>query len=305
MAVFGSKAPLLVKLVQRAMEKGAFKGQVYGPVGALLKMKAGKEKWAKLVEVAIQPLALSTFILDNEADMMVMKRLRKETQCRTHELPLLYMSPGPRYNVRALNVQGIETALSVLDVKKDIIFNFLCDNQRAERKGLAPSKSVSEDKLITMQNGKRVSQMVECYFAPSGDHWQLKNGNLSIRSNTRPLVSNIGKDTDAALKEARDEHKELEDEHRAKRAEIGTLKKVSSTRGSKRQPNETTTPSPSPCSPHLRRPSQRRRSSGTSITRAPSLSPATSRSRRRSCGGSPRSSRRTQRMTRRRTTPSC
>ena len=111
LAVFGSKAPQLVQRVNKCKEKGGFRGNVYGPVGALLKMKAGNEKWAKLAEVAIQPQALQTFICDNEEDMKTLRRLRKETQCRTYELPLVYMNSGARYNVRGLNVQGVEVSV--------------------------------------------------------------------------------------------------------------------------------------------------------------------------------------------------
>ena len=66
LAMFGGKAPALVARVRAAKEKGLLRGNVYGPVGALLKMKTGKESWAKLAEKAIGHLALATFICDNQ-----------------------------------------------------------------------------------------------------------------------------------------------------------------------------------------------------------------------------------------------
>ena len=209
-AVFGQKAPQMVHKIEEAKRRGKFRGTVLGPVGNYIQVKSGKEKWAKLADVAIGNIALQTFICDDNRDLALMRRLRKDCGCREMEIPITCQQPGARYNAPSQidGVSGLELCMNVLTIEHDIVFNFLCDSCRVERKALAPSKEESEKKLIAKHNGRMVvidANVQECYFYPQGDYWILKNGNLSIRSNESKLQSRLGRDTASTIEDTNKE----------------------------------------------------------------------------------------------------
>ena len=130
LAMFGTKAPDLVQKINQGMRKKIFKGNIYGPIGSFLQIKAGKEKWAKLTETCIGDMTLCSFICDNNADIQHLRRMRKETNCRSTELPLHFQRPGPRYNINVQRVEGVEICIDVLNIENDLVHNFLCDSSR-------------------------------------------------------------------------------------------------------------------------------------------------------------------------------
>jgi chromosome segregation ATPase len=187
-AMFGEKAPAMIAKVKDAVKKGKLRGNVFGPVGAFVQIKTGKESWAKLAEAAIGNVGLATFVCDDKADVGLLRRFRKEVNCRDMDIPIAHHHPGARYKTPkgVEGVTGIELAINCLNVEEDLVYNFLCDSTRAERKALAPSKDIGEKKLMATHNGRKVmidNNVQECYFQPSGDYFLVKNGFYSLRSN--------------------------------------------------------------------------------------------------------------------------
>jgi chromosome segregation ATPase len=187
-AMFGEKAPAMIAKVKAAQKKGQLRGNVFGPVGSFVQVKRGKESWAKLAEAAIGNVGLATFVCDDKADVGLLRRFRKEVGCRDMDIPIAHHHPGPRYKTPkgVEGVTGIELAINCVTVEEDLVFNFLCDSSRAERKALAPSKEIGEKKLMATHNGRRVmldKNVQECIFQPQGDSFLVKNGYYSVRSN--------------------------------------------------------------------------------------------------------------------------
>ena len=85
---------------------------------------------AQLAEVAIGNMTLGSFVCDNNADVAILRRMRKETQCRSQELPIHYQRPSARYDINVARAEGVEICLDVLNLTEDLIHNFLCDSAR-------------------------------------------------------------------------------------------------------------------------------------------------------------------------------
>ncbi len=245
LASWGRYAGAFLNAINQAKRKNQIRGNVYGPIGAHIKVKAGKEKWGKIAEVAIGNMPLCQFVCDNQADLAVLRQLRKTTGCGDGDLSFSFQRPGPRYRTQPFpsEIRGIEVCINVLQIENDLIYNYLCDTARAERKCLAATKEESEEKLIVRNGHKymcRASDIQECYFYPNGDYWAVKNGGISIRSNDGPMKGRLGvnkeqmianaisfaKGIEAELNEGRREHKKVNDEAASLKSEWNDLSKA-------------------------------------------------------------------------------
>jgi len=207
---------------------------VIGPVGAQVKIKAGCEAWAKLVEVAIGPQLLTQFVCDNLDDIPLLRNLRKKTGCNSSEMNIVCQRPGPRYKINGalgnIPIDGITLALDVLNVQSDLVFNCLCDSARLERKALATDRVTGDRKLVRSQNNRFANiypDLQETYFYPDGDHFSVKQGNLSLRSNDRAgrggLTQRIGGDAKTAVREAQNDLQYAKEEYRGKKDEMESV----------------------------------------------------------------------------------
>ncbi|GMI25107.1 hypothetical protein TeGR_g348, partial [Tetraparma gracilis] len=220
--VWGQQASKFCQLIAAAKQQGKFRGEVVGPVGAYIKVKTGFEKWGKLAEAAINSMHLGAYLCSDQRDLKALRELRRQTRCKDSEHQVNFQRAGARYTVdkhlRALDrMAGVENCLNVLNIQNDLVFNFLCDSSRADRKALSETKTVGEDALIQRQNGRMVvvgGDLQECYFYPRGDYWSLKNGNMSMRSSDSrgQLPQRFGIDQKRAVQEGKLELKQLQDE---------------------------------------------------------------------------------------------
>ena len=131
---------------------------------------------------------------------------------------------SPRFDIPAPPAEGIETVASVLSITNDIVFNCLVDNARIDQRALAPTREISEERLlVTNANGRYSIRGVinEVTFLPEGDKWTVRDGAISLSSNDRRSKERkIGVDRTRAIAEAEKELAALEtDLKEAKKAE--------------------------------------------------------------------------------------
>ena len=187
-----------------------------GPIGAHLKVKAGKESLAGIAELAIGGGVLDRFIVTNDHDRMHFQKLRQKLGCSARECGTFQMHEGSRYKIPQAP-EGIETVASCLQIDDDLVFNCLVDNARIDQNALANSKEEGERALLVRDSrgreGIRHSFIKEVYSLPNGDFWRIMNGSRAMISNERRLKQTIGMDQTAAVEEAKRElshlHKEL------------------------------------------------------------------------------------------------
>ena len=182
------------------------------------KVVDGKEKYAKIAELAIGPGQLDRFIVTNASDLEVMKKLRRDIGCGTRDCPLFQIHPraaNEKYNTPT-PPEGVETITSVLSVDNNLAFNFLVDSARIDESALADSKEISERALlVTDGNGResiRGKVVKKVYFLPSGDHWKAQSGSRNMVANDKPMKQTIGVDRSAAIDAAKHEVKAVEQE---------------------------------------------------------------------------------------------
>ena len=196
---------------------GKFKGPVVGPVGKYVKIQNGKEQWAKLAEFAIGNGNLDRFIVSNNADMELMKKLRREVSCGPRDCGLYqisshatkdkYKTPNPP--------EGVELVTSVISVDNAMAFNFLVDSCKIDQSALAETKESGEKALLVIEGGKKSmkSKNVKKVFSlPAGDMWDVRNGELGMTSNDRQLKQTIGVDKSKAIEAGKLEARALEED---------------------------------------------------------------------------------------------
>lgn len=203
--------------VQKATKANKFQGPVAGPVGMYVKVVSGKEKYAKIAELAIGPGALDRFIVTNHDDFQLMNKIRREIGCGPRDCPLYRISPKStkhRYDVPA-PPPGVETVTSVLHVENAMAFNMLVDHAKIDTSALADSKESSEQALLSRENGRsfiKGGKIGKVFFLPNGDHWEAKGGNVMMVGNDRGMKQTIGIDRSAAIESAKHELKALQQE---------------------------------------------------------------------------------------------
>ena len=110
--------------VAKLQQQGKFRGQVVGPVAKYLKIAPGKDKFAKIAESALGTKTLDKFIVTNDADRVMLEKVRQSCGCQ-QDCAILQAHEGARYNVPPPPSDGIETVASVLSVSNDLVFNTL------------------------------------------------------------------------------------------------------------------------------------------------------------------------------------
>lgn len=214
--------------VQKATRDNKFKGPVLGPIGSFIKIEEGKERYAQLAELALNFNTLDKFVITNDHDRKVFNSIRKEARCEK-DCAIFQVNPGARFTVPPPPAPEIETVASVLQISNDIIFNALVDFCRIDQMALAPNREVSEEKLLLKDKNGRYSikgNFNTVMFLPVGDSWSVRNGSLSLASNTKQLRRSIGVDKSAAIEEAQKEVSQLQEEHKELKKEEAAASKV-------------------------------------------------------------------------------
>ncbi|KAL3792589.1 hypothetical protein HJC23_005559 [Cyclotella cryptica] len=229
LAVFGPKCKAMHELVQKAIKSKQFKGPVAGPVGMYLKIQNGKEKYAKIAEVAIGPGHLDRFIVTDKYDMELMKKFRKNIGCSPRDCSIYQIHPRAtkeKYSTPA-PPEGVETVTSVLSIENVMAFNYLVDNCKIDESALADSKEDSERALLVSDSSGRESirgKVKKVFFMPNGDHWEAKGGSRMMVSHDRPLKQTIGVDRSRAIDAGKIEIRGLEQELARNRKEEEAVK---------------------------------------------------------------------------------
>jgi len=227
-SMFGPKCLPMLQRVNELKRQNRFRGPVFGPMGAFIKVVEGKEGFAALAEKAMGRRSLDKFVCVHDSDRRLLTKLRNDVQCRGPECGLIMMNESAaqrRYNIDQSipNVPGIETVSSVLSVEENLVFNCLVDSFKIDIKALAESKELSEQHLLHSGPGNRYSiyggKVTQVYFKPHGDYWQVRNGNLNMTSNdSGALRQTFGVDKTAALRTSNEELEILKQEHTELRA---------------------------------------------------------------------------------------
>eukprot|EP00980_Cylindrotheca_fusiformis_P021406 scaffold8259_cov143-Cylindrotheca_fusiformis.AAC.24 len=221
LGIFGSKCDRVKQMVERTR----FRGPVVGPIGAYVKIVAGKEKFASIAEFSLGNGTLDRFIVTNEHDLKIFQKIRREAGC-TQDCGILLQQPFARYNIPPPPVEGIETVASVLQISDDLVFNCLVDSCKIEEKALSISKEESENLLLTQGNGGKYAirgKIKTVFCLPKGDNWNVKNGTIGLNSNERRLRQTIGVDKSAAIAETRREVQSLKEDMENLRREESKL----------------------------------------------------------------------------------
>jgi len=218
LAVFGPKCATMAKKVEEARKSGRFRGPVAGPIGSFIKVAPGKEHLAKLAEKALGNGMLDRFVVTTDSDRKLYMKLRQDAGCSSRDCGVFQQANVPRYrNIPPPPCDGVETAVTVLSVSDDLVFNCLVDNSRIDQTALCESREHSEEKLLirnenTRKDAVRGGKITKVFFLPKGDFWQVKNGLRSLVSNEAKLKQIIGVDRTAAIREAEHEATALKKE---------------------------------------------------------------------------------------------
>ena len=220
------------KQVDSFLQKRRFKGPIMGPLGAYMKVVAGKEDFASIAEHALGTGTLDRFIVTNDHDRKLLQEIRSQASCQ-RDCGIFQVHASSRYNVPGPPVPGVETVASTLNISNDLVFNCLVDNCRIEERALAKSREESEQLLLNEDSNGRYSvrgKMKEVYCLPHGDHWSVRDGSLQIVGNEKALRQSIGLDRSAAcrdeLKELRLEESKMEHKHTDLQKDWNTKKRA-------------------------------------------------------------------------------
>ena len=95
-----------------------------GPIFTHLKIAPGKEQYAGLAETAIGPGVLDRFVVTNDHDNKLLRRIRQQAGCN-QDCGIYQIHPNStkeRFNVPSPpSVDGIETIASVLSVDSPMV----------------------------------------------------------------------------------------------------------------------------------------------------------------------------------------
>jgi len=201
---------------------------VIGPVGKYIKVVQGKEKYAKLAELAIGPPgSLDKFVVTNQDDLKLIQRLRKEVGCGARDCNVSRISEKAVRSKYATPAPppGVETVTSVLSSDNAMAWNFLIDSGNIDQSALCDSKGDSESALLISDNrgaSIRGGNVKKVYFLPEGDHWETKGGMKTMISNERKMIQTIGTDRREAIRVAKEELRTIADDlKRAKQEQKG------------------------------------------------------------------------------------
>jgi len=229
LAVFGQKCMTMHQKVEEAKKRGKFTGPAVGPIGAHIKVNAGKEHLAAIAEYSMGGGVLDRFIVTNDADRATFMQLRTAIGCRSRECSLFQTHVHSRYNISS-PPEGVDTVATVLNVQDDLVFNCLVDNAKIECVALFSSKEESERALLIRDNSGRESirggNIGRVIFLPNADYWEVRKGYRSMISNDRganSLRQSIGVDTSQKIEQVKDELVELNsalEEARFKEAKV-------------------------------------------------------------------------------------
>lgn len=212
LAQFGPKCAAVFQRVAALHDK--WSGPVVGPIGASIKIVAGKDNLAAIAELALGTGVLDRFIVTNDDDRRLLQQIRQQVGCGPRDCNIFQMHKGPRFNIPP-PPDGVDTVDTVLQVTDNLVYNCLVDNARIDQRALGTSKESSEATLLIERNGRsaiRGGVIVEVYTLPDGDSWKVDNGSIGMISNEKRLNRLIGVDKTAAIANAKEEMKVLQQE---------------------------------------------------------------------------------------------
>ena len=216
LSMFGRSCANVDKLVKQAHREGRWTGPVAGPIGAHIRIVAGKEQYAAIAEHALGGKSLDRFVVTNDRDRKLLQQIRERANCRSGECGIFQVADSPRYRVPPPPSADVETVASCLNIDSDLIFNAMVDHLRIDQRAVCNSKETSERALLVKDGQGRHSirggTVSEVFFLPHGDRWTVSNGNLALTSNDRKLKQTLGADKSAAIAELQVERNQLTDE---------------------------------------------------------------------------------------------
>lgn len=225
--IFGQRCSKVKQMVDKAIQRGEFRGPVLGPIGFYCKIQPGKDSFATLAELAIGNGFLDRFIVFNHGDRKRFQQIRRDAGCQM-DCGIFQQHQHPRYRIPE-PPQGVETVATVVSIQNDLVFNCLVDNAKIDTKALARSKRESEDLLLVRDNNNRAGirggKIKEVYFLPKGDNWKVTKGNIQMISNTRRPKKTIGADVTAAINDAKNDYEGVNEELKAKKNEYNRLER--------------------------------------------------------------------------------
>ena len=74
--------------MEQAKRRGAFRGNVIGPIGKYIKVEEGKEELAQIAELTVGG-SLDKFVISDKADFKAMQKIRNEVRCNARECGVL------------------------------------------------------------------------------------------------------------------------------------------------------------------------------------------------------------------------
>jgi len=229
LAIFGPKCEAMNKAVIQAQNQGKFRDAVIGPIGKYMKIVTGKEHYAALAEKALQ-LNLDRYIVTNSHDRQVYLKLREQVGCGFRDCGVYQMSKVARYNIRQ-PPEGVDVVSSVITSSEDVVFNCMVDNGRCDQKAVCESWDVSQSQLLEEHSSGKVAirgnNIKSVYYLPSGDFWQVFNGEMSVTSAEKAVLkgASIGMDKSRAIKEAESEYAQLKQEIDSQTIRLNEVKK--------------------------------------------------------------------------------
>jgi len=225
--IFGQRCSKVKQMVDKAIQRGEFRGPVLGPIGSYCKIQSGKDDFASLAELAIGNGVLDRFVVFNNGDRKRFQQIRRDAGCQM-DCGIFQQHQHPRYRVPE-PPQGVETVATVVSIQNDLVFNCLVDNAKIDTKALSRSKKESEDLLLVRDNNSRAvirgGKIKEVFFLPKGDNWKVTKGNIQMISNTRRPKKTIGADVTAAIKDAKNDYQTVNDELAAKNNDYNRLER--------------------------------------------------------------------------------
>ena len=141
--LFGSNVP---RVLEQAATNSILGKSLKGPIGSLVRMKEGCEKYAGAIQHVLNPI-LNSFIVSNAQQRQeAMRTLRNNNSHKTQTV--ITQTPGPRYsNVPRLDglPDGVISVLSALVIDDDQVFNAIIDQVRPEAAIIVPNDRTALD----------------------------------------------------------------------------------------------------------------------------------------------------------------
>jgi chromosome segregation ATPase len=170
-------------------------------------------EFAAVAEFAVGFNTLDRFIVTNDHDASIMRKLRSQAGCN-QDCGIFLLQPSRRYNIPGpIGIEGIERISDVFSIDNDIVFNCLIDNCRMEQKAVARDRLYSQDKLLEKNGSQyKIRENIKEVYLPTGDYWTVKGGSLAVFSNEKKLRQTVGVDRSEAIADAEAHLSSLEQE---------------------------------------------------------------------------------------------